>query len=117
MVAWPVSLPQKMESSGYNEKPRTGVVRTSMDVGAAKMRRRYTGIITDISGSIKLTRAQAGILDAFFKNDLASGSLPFTWIHQRTGDAVTMRFVEPPQYAPEARGLYWSASLTLEILP
>ncbi len=56
-------------------------------------------------------------LDDFYASTLAGGALQFDWVHPRTSAALAYRFVEPPAYAPVARGRLWTATLKLEVLP
>jgi hypothetical protein len=119
MAAWPVSLPQSPLVNGYDEQfPKMGL-RSSMDAGPAKQRRRSTAAVTPISIRLALTNAQVETLLTFWKTDTGGGVLSFTWVHPRTGTAVTMRFIadQPPHPQPlDSEDLY-SVSFPLEILP
>ncbi len=115
MAAWPGTLPQEMLQDGYQETAPSATIRSNMDVGPAKVRRRTSAATRMISGAIFLTMAQVEILDAFYINDCAQGSISFTWVHPRTRIAVSFRFVKPPVYQPD--GSNFTSSLELEILP
>lgn len=116
MVSWPSTLPDDVLIEGYREQPPKNVIRTQMDQGPAKVRRRSTTGPRMLRVSLDLTRAQVDTLDSFFRTDLEDGALRFDWTHPRTQAAVQMRFVEPPQYTP-LTGADWTAALNLEILP
>ena len=118
MSAWPGDLPQKPLADGFSEKAPTLIQRTQMDVGPAKARPRQTAGVTVLTCAFRLTSAQRASLMTFWQTTLAGGSLPFTWTHPVTGAALSAcRIVDPPALEPVARGIYWRAALTIEILP
>lgn len=117
MPAWPASLPQLVLAQGYRETFAKTAVRTSMDAGPAKVRRRFTAGTRDFAVSLRLTPAQAATLEGFFDATTAGGSLAFDWTHPRTGTAVAFRFIGEPQLTAVNRGQQYQASMRLEILP
>ena len=116
-AVWPASLPQEPLAQGFSEQAPNTVIRSQMEVGPPKVRRRFTAGVRNIECQLRLTPAQVDTLDAFFGSTVAGGALSFDWKHPRGGTVVTFRFVEPPAYAPVARGTLWQATLRLEILP
>jgi len=113
---WPTSLPDSLLADGYEEQPPNVVVRTQMDAGPAKVRRRMTDNVTLITGAIAVTKDQLEIFDDFFHSTLSGGASRFNWTHPRTGDAVEMRFREIPTYR-RAGGDYWYVEMKLEVMP
>lgn len=116
MPAWPASLPQYVEVSGYSEKPRKTVIRSTMDIGA-KQRRRATAAPEPVTVRVLLTQAQRATFVAFHKTDLQDGALSFTWVHPVTRAACTMRIVEGDYDLAAAGGKFFALTLPLEILP
>lgn len=116
MPSWPSTLPQTPLLRSYGETPPNLVLRTSMDAGPAKVRRRFTAGVRQFSFDFQLTGAQLEILDSFFMDDLAAGSTAFDFPSPRTGDPVQMRFTEAPQYSARG-GDIWIVKLSLEALP
>lgn len=116
LAAWPTGLPQAAEIDGYEETPPDLALRSRMDAGPPKLRRRFSAGETRIAGRLMLRLEQTETLLAFWRDTLAGGSLPFAWTHPRTGAACTMRFVSPPRLRHRA-GPLWEAELSLEILP
>jgi hypothetical protein len=110
-------LPPATDLEGYRETPPQLTIRTPMDVGPAKARRRLTAGVTAIEGTLLLTAAQAETLMGFWRDTTAAGALAFTWLHPRTGASVSMRFVAGPELAALDAGALWRAALRLEILP
>ena len=116
-AVWPATLPQEPLADGYSEQAPNTVLRSQMEAGPPKLRRRFTAGVRTIECQLRLTPAEVADLDLFFTETVAGGSLPFDWKHPRTGTAQTFRWVEPPTYTPLARGTRWRATLRLEILP
>lgn len=115
MATWPLTLPTPAISS-LNESPPNNTIRSNMDKGPAKVRRRTTANIRPISFELKLTPAQVEILDQFYDVTTYSGADTFDYTHPRTGAAVTARFVQPPQYN-EREGVMYSVNVSLEVMP
>jgi len=114
---WPASLPQEPLAQGFSERAPNTLIRTTMEAGPPKARRRFTAGVRNIECQLRLTPAQTATLDLFFDTTIAGGALSFDWKHPRDGAPATFRFVEPPSYTPVARGALWQASLRLESLP
>ena len=77
--AWDASLPQRLIIKSYAESPADVLVRTSMDFGPAKVRRRGTAGPRPVSGSIIVTAAQLATFKTFFNTTLSGGALRFRW--------------------------------------
>ncbi len=110
---WPDTLPQVFIQSGYQETLPEVAIRTQMDAGPAKVRRRFTVQVVPIKGQMRLTSAQKSYLETFFNVTLAGGSLAFTFPHD---GSVILRFTKPPAISP-AGGLNYVADMDLEQLP
>lgn len=117
MPVWPVTLPDKPLYDGYAEQPPDNRLRTQMDVGPPKQRRRATAGVRKIQCQFRLTKAQTEILDNFYDVICASGSLTFDWTHPRTGAAVVFTFGKtPPSHTVQADDV-WLSRVELEIWP
>ncbi len=115
MATWPVTLPPPALNT-LRESPPRNVIRSNMDKGPAKTRRRTTANIRPLSFSLNLTEAQVQTLDDFFVTTLFSGADEFDYTHPRTGAPVTVRFVQEPEYS-EREGVLYNVGIALEILP
>jgi len=115
VAAWPVTIPDTLLRSGYSQSCANVSIRTEMDVGPAKVRRRATAGVQPVQGQIELTTAQLGYLRTFYNTTLLGGSLRFSWKDPITEASAELRFVEPPSWT--AIGIDWQVSLKLEILP
>ena len=113
MPTWPSEFCPLINS--FQESPPENTIRSSMDKGPDKLRRRTTANIRPVSFRISISKAQVATLDSFFLTDTASGSLPFDYVHPRTGQNVSARFVSAPTY--QNRSTRYEADISLEILP
>lgn len=116
MPTWPESLPQEPGADGFQETAPNLVVRTQMDAGPPKVRRRFTAGVRTFAMRFVLSEDQVDTLDAFFIEDCAGGAIPFDWKHPRTNAPASFRFVEPPTYT-SLGGDCWSANVSVELLP
>lgn len=117
---WPTtgSFPQ-VPQKGFTESIGVSVIRSPMDAGPAKQRRRSVGVNT-MDLSFILTTAQTVTLENFIKNTL-NGVKRFSFPHPRTSATIEARIV--PSGESEFFRLqylapgYWQTSLKFEILP
>lgn len=116
MPSWPLTLPQKPLLHGYREnKPKT-VVRTEMDQGPAKVRRRSSAGVTLLETVWLLNAAQLAALDAFFDVTIAGGAVAFDFAHPRTGGNILCRMTAPPEYR-SVNGSACHVTIMMEVLP
>lgn len=115
MPVWPSTLPAPKLGT-LNESPPDNTIRSTMDKGPPKLRRRTTANVRPISFGLVLTKEQVQILDDFYIDDVFSGSIPFTFEHPRTLAIVQAQFAEKPSWG-ESEGVCYNASISLEILP
>ena len=117
MPAWPSDLPPRPLVEGFAETAPTLTVRSPMDVGPAKVRRRVTAGVTQLKCSFRLSTTQRASLLTFWQTTLAGGAFSYTWAHPISGAAITCRIVDPPAFTPAAGGVSWVAALNIEVLP
>ncbi len=116
MPAWPGALPTAPLIAGLRETLADNVVRTQMDQGPAKVRRRSTGNVKSLQVQYILTAAQKDLLITFFVTTLVDGSLSFDFDDPLAGSSATVRFIGPPTFNA-VNATTWSTALALEILP
>lgn len=115
---WPETLPQKLLVDGYSQSAANTLLRSEMETGPAKQRRRFSAGVVPLSGKLILDWDELDILRAFYDTTLIGGSLRFIWkdpIDQLSGNAQ-MRFTSPITWTTYGAGLF-SVSLSLEIMP
>lgn len=116
-IVWPTaSVPEKPLVDGFTERPGTTTVRTQMDVGPDKVRRRTTAAVDRLEMRFIMTESEVGSLDTFYDSTAAQGSLRFDFTHPRTGSTVEARFVERPRWRLITDDDY-EVTVRLEVLP
>lgn len=110
MVTWPSGLTITRDS--FSETPPDRVIRTQMESGFDKVRRRSSATSRIITFKLFLSADDVDALDAFY---LSNDAVRFDFTDPRTGDDVEARFMSPPTY--QTSETMWVASINLEILP
>lgn len=116
MADWPSSLPKPLASQ-IAYATSENVIRTQMDAGFAKLRRRFTANPEEVSFTLLLSEAQAQTLSDFAIVTL-SDVLPFDWVDfRKLDDATTVvyRFKQRPAFRYAGPRL-WYADVVLEQL-
>lgn len=114
---FPAALPKpSMQSYGYT--PGNNLLRTEMDTGAARVRRRFIAVPTEVSVQWSFTQAEFATFEAFYRNGIYDGAAWFTMpIVKGDGEVMRLaRFKEPYKAATEAREHLWSVTATLEVM-
>ena len=107
MAYWPPQLP-KPQLSGYGIAPQAAFVRSDMDAGPARQRRRFTQAPTDIAVELVMDQQQLAIFEAWYEHRIDSGSAWFD-APMLNGQGVTTaqcRFVEPWSAKPLGGGMH-----------
>ena len=86
--SWPADLPQNILAQGYKGELPNNLLRTSMDVGPAQVRRRGTVAVEPVTGNILVTPTELAALIAFYETTLLDGTLRFKW-HGPLEDSMT----------------------------
>jgi hypothetical protein len=116
-ITWPAGVPADPLAQSVQEAAPELMLRSAMDAGPAKQRRRFTANVRPLRFTVPMTRAQAATFDAWFLATLQGGALAFDLTHPRTLATVSARFTEPPAYAFEPGGTTLQVSCSLEVLP
>lgn len=115
---WPSTLPQK-PNTNYSETAGVIVLRTPVDAGPAKMRRRGKRSET-LQLTFDMSTAQVETLDTFIKETIR-GTARFGFAHPRLGTTVEARIIPQQDGSMYTVGYilpeFWSISLQMEVLP
>jgi hypothetical protein len=114
--AWPISLQQILNQANFGIEIGDTVLRTDMDVGPKKFRRRFTKGIDVFTASINLDMDEYTTFYTFFNTTLNGGTLPFTYNHPITQVPTDFRFRGPPKISPIG-GRTFVVSFEWEALP
>jgi hypothetical protein len=113
---WPPSLQDYVNEDNFGLKYGDTVLRSDMDVGPAKVRRRFTKGVDTMSISINLTTAQYTTFTNFYDITLNGGVKTFNLNHPITGILTEFRSAQTPDIRSLGGGQF-RASWNLEILP
>ena len=117
MATWPLSLPQAFEGDGsYQEIPEDTVLRTTMDVGIVKLRRRQTRSVSQVAGKVIMTGPQVSTFMTFFNDTTRGGSISFNGLRGRIGLNQNYQFVESPTINHLGADIY-EVTMKLLVLP
>jgi len=133
-VAWPSTLPKNVLRDSFNYNPNSGVIRDETDAGYPKVRRRFTGVTTDMTVSMVMTTEQLGIFETWFKaaspTGISYGSLRFDFpkpiwsagVDEDEDDRPTievrMKITGPPYTVrPDGETRDWIVAFTIEEMP
>lgn len=116
---WPAELPSMTypaASHNYARKAsKDAALRTSMDAGPDKVRRRFTAVPHAVTFTKILTQAQLDIEQDFYHNVVGVAGR-FDHFDPVTQTTQSWRYVEETAYAA-AGGGQWRATFSLEVLP
>jgi hypothetical protein len=106
---------------GYDSGVDDAKLRTEMDAGPAKIRRRFTAVPEAMNVRLVMTATQLNAASpngfmAFYVTDTSHGSAEFTWVNPRTGSVATCRFVGAPACRPLG-GTAWEVTFRMEVMP
>lgn len=113
---WPTeTIPYKFQRQGYNETSKPNKIRTSMEAGEDKVRRRYTSAINNLSGSIWMNLDQMNLFKSFYNIDLSGGVEAFNFPipSSETEETAITRIIGEPTYV-NIGGRNWVVGLQME---
>lgn len=116
MENWPSTLQQLLNADDFDVKFGSTTVRSSVDVGPAKVRSRFTNGVDTYSCSIFMDIDQYSTFENFYKTLLANGSQPFTFANPLTQTTDVFRFASDPEIKPLG-GRIFRVSMAWEKLP
>ena len=114
VIFWPDFLPNTLLIDGLSAKRKSSVIRTSMDSGPQKKRRRYTASIKIFTGKMLLDESQRFELERFYRTTLADGVLRFNFTDPQTLETGEFRFTE--DYTENSIDGRFEISMSLERL-
>ena len=116
MATWPGTLPTAPLVQGYQEIAPELTIRTQMDQGPDKVRKRTTAGVRQFQAIFQMTTAQVATFETFYETTTNGGADQFTFDHPRTGSTETkFRFVGTPVYTSTGNG--FRVAVGLELLP
>lgn len=119
MPEWPTDLPFFTSRPGYQRSgPQGHILRSEMDVGPPKRRRRTSAAPEAFSGKIeRLTQVQLATFKQFYRVTLGGGALSFDAADPMTGETRTYAFDGPYTVGAHRNKVDATLSAKLEVLP
>ena len=116
-IVWDPDLPQA-PLFGWSLQPGVNTIRTEMETGPAKVRRRGTVQPDRMSLPFLMTQAQVQELRAFYRESTKGGTLLFDFPHPlSTEGLVECRFLDPPFSIEQVAGPdAFRVTVALEVL-
>ena len=102
----------------WAEHDEVQVIRSQMETGAVKVRRRFTGIVWLVDASVTLEASLYKVFRDWYRVACQSGVLPSRFKTPQ-GVEVVMRFTAPPVYdwSIDPGAAAFRVSMTLEQMP
>jgi hypothetical protein len=116
MIAWPDYPAFPRPSVNFNIDVDTSTVRSKMDSGRVRQRRRFTRDIRGLSVAWKLSDEEYGLFQSIYRYGLNSGADWFTMVLPLGNgfQTYTVRFVADSYKAKYDEVMYWDVSAKLE---
>jgi len=111
-INWPEELPHGLLAQGFSMQPQSSVVRTAMDAGPKKARRRYTARTVNFSGRQIFDNAELAVFEQFYHIALADGVLRFNFADPLTLEKAQFRFTS--DYTVTETGGLFEIAMELE---
>ena len=113
---WPSTIPQAFVLNSYVEKGANNLIKSDNSAGPAKMRRKTTANIRQVSGDMMMDATQLATFRTFLTSSIGYGALPFTFPAQSEAGTWLVR-IDPQYDLVAASPSLWRVSLKIEVLP
>lgn len=119
MAAWPASLTKLSHNMDVTQLD--GSVRTPMDAGPSKVRRRFSAVPFYFQMTLAADDTELATFETFYADTVEQGSLPFDFVDPRNGVTKSCRFAAAPSYSSRKGSggvvTLWVISMLVEVLP
>lgn len=100
IATWPTFLQEFLNADAFGVMFGETVLRSEMDVGPSKVRRRSTRPIDKYTATINVYKTDMVAFRQFFNTTLNGGATSFYFTDPLTGVTEVFRFTEPPSISP-----------------
>lgn len=116
-IDWPKELGCTIMQDGYSLKPVSPLLRTDLESGRARQRRKYLSTPMMASFNFLFTDGQYMLFDGFFRHTLTDG---VSWFNMPLRVSVgyanyVCRFTDIYSEATITQGRFWNVSAELEL--
>ena len=112
---WPTTLQQYVNTDSFSYQKGSTTLKSDVDVGPSKIRRRFTKSVDTMSASIWLTADEYTTFETFYNTEVAGGATAFNFNHPITNATLLVRFANEPNYRPLS-GTRFVLSFSLEVI-
>ena len=112
-ITWPTSQPRPTVQ-GHSLQPGDNIIRTEMDSGIARQRRRFTDVPDKLSVRWVMSNDQYTLFESWYRWHTQSGTAWFSVPIQGT-KLRQARFIGRWLARPLSRGMRWEITSTLEV--
>jgi hypothetical protein len=113
-AVWPVTLPQYVDSEGYQETIGRNIAVFEPDVDTIPMTSEVTTSAPDtIQRKMDVSLTELAVFKSFYKTTLKSGTLPFTFLDPVLAVTCTYYFTGDAPSIIHLGGLHFSVSFSL----
>jgi hypothetical protein len=113
-IFYPELLPSGLLAEGFSKAPQSLVLRTAMDAGPKKARRRYTARTVKYTGKQIFDEAELMVFKQFYHNVIADGVLRFKFADPVSLETAEFRFTQ--DYTVVANEGLYEVQMSLERL-
>lgn len=114
MPVWPPGLPQEIPQEGYRGTSADNVIRTAMDVGPPKTRRRSSARNRTFTVSFRFDQAEVTLFREFWRTTLEGGVLRFEFPDSEGGNDLIVIPTGP--YTERAEGPTMRIGFSVEVV-
>lgn len=113
---WPAALQDYVNEESFSHAIGNTTVRTEMDIGPAKVRRRMTRSVDIFDVTITIDVDDYDTVYEFYDTTLNGGVEQFTFAHPFTGVDTNFRMTQEPTFAPMG-GREFTVKMRWEAMP
>lgn len=112
IINWPTNVPTLVNSDSFSVEMGDTTIRSEVDVGPQKVRRRSTRPVDTYTISMDLDRTEVLNLKTFFNTTTNGGVTAFYFEDPLTGIVEVFKFAKPPSFSPIGSAGYYKAVMT-----
>lgn len=116
IATWPSNFQQLINEQGFQIEFGETLLRSDMDIGPKKVRRRFTRPIDMYSTTINIYQSEAIAFRQFFNTTLNGGATSFYFTDPFTNVVEVFRFTKPPSISPIGSAGHYRVTMNWEKL-
>ena len=114
---WQGTLPTAPLIDGNSESFSNNVIRSNMEYGLPKIRKRFTAGYSTHTYKMRMTDTQVATFQTFYDTTCDGGADSFEWTNPRTGSTDEWLFAAPPVAVHDMKQDVYLVSFSLLKVP